>query len=146
MSQPKLITIAALSALIGCNANPSPRHAERLEPTPVSAKRAAEPAQAAITRAEPSQVCMINNQYMGKPQIPVVIKGKTYFGCCAMCKGRLEQDAESRMATDPVSGARVDKADAVIGKAASGEVFYFESEDNLRRYTVEAPKQQQAAR
>lgn len=77
---------------------------------------------------------MINNQYMGKAQIPVTVDGKTYFGCCAMCKKRLEQDAESRMATDPLSGGRVDKADAVIGKAASGEVFYFENEGNLRQF------------
>ena len=33
-----------------------------------------------------------------------------------------------------VSGATVDKAHAVIGKNASGVVFYFENEQNLAAY------------
>lgn len=60
---------------------------------------------------------------MGKAQIPVEVEGKTYFGCCDMCKTRLAQDPESRAALDPVSGARVDKASAVIGREASGSVL-----------------------
>lgn len=77
---------------------------------------------------------MVNNHYMGKPQIPVVVEGKTYFGCCEMCKSRLAQDPESRAANDPVSGARVDKAAAVIGKDAAGTVFYFENQSNFEQY------------
>ena len=42
---------------------------------------------------DPSQVCMVNNQYMGRPQIPTTVEGKTYYGCCPMCKGRLEKEA-----------------------------------------------------
>jgi hypothetical protein len=30
---------------------------------------------------------------MGTPQIPVSVEGCTYFGCCDMCKGKLERAA-----------------------------------------------------
>jgi YHS domain-containing protein len=85
---------------------------------------------------ERSQVCMVNDQYMGREQIPVTIADKTYYGCCPMCKGRLERDPAARAAKDPVSGSLVDKATAVIGRSSSGQVFYFESEDTLRQYKL----------
>ena len=31
-------------------------------------------------------VCMVNNAYMGMPQIAVPVNGKTYYGCCDMCE------------------------------------------------------------
>jgi YHS domain-containing protein len=77
---------------------------------------------------------MVNNAYMGREQIPVQVQGKTYFGCCKMCEGRLAKDPSSRMATDPVSGKPVDKASAIIGRADSGAVVYFESEKNFVAY------------
>ncbi|HVV83382.1 MAG TPA: hypothetical protein VHE35_09895 [Kofleriaceae bacterium] len=81
-----------------------------------------------------SLVCMVNDAYMGKAQIPVVVDGKTYFGCCAMCKQRLANEAETRSATDPVTGERVDKATALLARDADGHVLYFASEQNLRGY------------
>jgi YHS domain-containing protein len=80
------------------------------------------------------QVCMVNNQFMGKDQIPVEVEGRTYYGCCEMCKERLAKDQAVRYSTDPVSGARVDKATAVIGVQPNGSVFYFENEANLQEY------------
>ena len=77
---------------------------------------------------------MINNQVFDKDQIPVEVDGKTYFGCCAMCKERLAKDADSRKAIDPVSMKEVDKATAVIGADAEGMVQYFENEKNLEEY------------
>jgi YHS domain-containing protein len=103
------------------------------------------PAAAAATDAAPNslvvvqernQVCMVNDQYMGREQIPVTIAEKTYYGCCPMCQGRLERDPGARAAKDPVSGSVVDKATAVIGRAPSGQVFYFENEDTLRQYKL----------
>ena len=41
--------------------------------------------------------------FLGRPQIPVSVDGKTYYGCCAMCKDRLARDASARSALDPVS-------------------------------------------
>jgi YHS domain-containing protein len=90
---------------------------------------------AGMTRvSDPSQVCMVNNQFMGKPQIPVAVEGRTYYGCCAMCKDKLENDPAARTAQDPVTGEQVDKTKAVIIKDDSGKVMYFASEDTLRRY------------
>lgn len=68
---------------------------------------------------------------MGKDQVPTVVQGKTYFGCCAMCKEKLETLAAARTGTDPVSGNSVDKASAMIARDESGKVFYFESEGTL---------------
>ncbi len=77
---------------------------------------------------------MVTNQFMGKPQIPIAVEGRTYFGCCAMCKDRLGKEPATRTALDPVTGEQVDKAGAVIIQDASGKVLYFASEDTLRRY------------
>jgi YHS domain-containing protein len=100
------------------------------------AKAVDEPTAAAITRVEPNKVCMVNNQFMDKDQIPVEVEGKTYYGCCNMCKERLTQDAASRSAVDPLSGKTVDKAKAVIGAQVDGSVLYFENEENLASYAA----------
>lgn len=87
-----------------------------------------------LTRVETKMVCMINEHAMGKEQIPVEIEGKTYYGCCEMCKKALSTDATKRVAVDPVSGKQVDKASAVIASQEDGRVFYFENEANLAKY------------
>ncbi len=80
-------------------------------------------------------VCMVNNAYMGKNQIEVPVDGKMYYGCCEMCVGRLNEDASSRMATDPYSGEEVDKAEAFIVIAnENGKVDYFKSRENFEAY------------
>lgn len=83
-----------------------------------------------------SHVCMVNNEDMGKPQIPVKVGSQTYYGCCKMCVGTLTNDREARFATDPVNGKEVDKAKAFIGAKPSGEVLYFEDEKNLQAFTL----------
>lgn len=88
-----------------------------------------------LTPIKQEYVCMVNNAAFDKPQIPVDVNGKTYYGCCPMCKERLTKDVSARTAIDPVSGKSVDKAEAVIGKATDGSVYYFENKDNLGRYT-----------
>ena len=88
-----------------------------------------------LTRVtDSSLVCMVNDQYMGRPQIPTVVEGRTYYGCCAMCKEKLEKQPEARIARDPVSGEEVDKSKAVIAQDSTGKALYFASEDTLRRY------------
>lgn len=91
---------------------------------------AAEP----IERVEAKRVCMVNDSVFPKDQIPVQVDGKTYFGCCEMCKGRLASDASARTAIDPVSGKTVDKATAVIGATPDGKVLYFESDATFSQY------------
>ena len=101
---------------------------------PLAAFADAAQAAAGLKKVETKYVCMINNQVFDKVQIPVEVEGKTYYGCCAMCKERLAKDPESRKAVDPYSQKEVDKATAVIGADAEGTVQYFESEKNLEEY------------
>lgn len=93
-----------------------------------------EGAQSTLKRVETKKVCMINNQVFEKDQIPVEVEGRTYYGCCAMCKERLAKDPASRQAVDPVTGKTVDKAKAVIGALPDGSVLYFESEKTFAKY------------
>ncbi len=83
---------------------------------------------------EAKYVCMMNNKAFDKPQMAVEVEGKTYYGCCPMCKDILQKDASKRSAKDPVSGNAVDKASAVIGTDAHGMVYYFENEENFNKY------------
>ncbi len=88
----------------------------------------------ALKQVETKKVCMVNNQVFDKDQIPVQVDGKTYYGCCEMCKERLAKDVEARTATDPVTGKKVDKATAVIAAQPDGNVLYFESQETLAQY------------
>jgi YHS domain-containing protein len=131
-------TAAALAAVMTlafgvalAAAPPSARKPALPAPAPAHA-----PAPAVVKVADRSLVCMVNDQDMGKAQIPVVVEGKTYYGCCAMCKERLAKDANARTGVDPVSGKSVDKAKAVIGKRPDGTVVYFETEANLKKYAA----------
>lgn len=93
---------------------------------------------AALQQVETRKVCMINNQVFEKDQIPVEVEGRTYYGCCDMCKERLAKDPASRQAVDPVTGRTVDKSEAVIGMLPDGSVLYFESQETLEKYEVPA--------
>src|SRR5215467_2516984 len=73
-----------------------------------------------LKRVPAKHVCMVNNTLFDKDQIPVAVDGKTYFGCCEMCKKTLAEKAGARVSTDPVSGKEVDKAKAIIGAKADG--------------------------
>jgi YHS domain-containing protein len=90
-----------------------------------------------LDRVEPQYVCMINNKLFDNEQILVEVDGKKYYGCCPMCKAKLEGSKQARMATDPVSGEEVDKAEAVIGADIDGKVYYFENEANFSEYDPE---------
>ena len=123
----KLIVSVLLAGLLGCSRSNDP---PRETPTPTPAV-----APAGLSRVtDPSQVCMVNDLFMGRAQIPVVVEGRTYYGCCPDCKAKLENQPAVRTAQDPVTGEAVDKAKAVIVQDGSGKVLYFASEDTLRRY------------
>ena len=116
-------------------ASPPPSAVAASAPAANAPAPVAPTAAASLTEVtDPSQVCMVNNQYMGRPQIPTTVEGKTYYGCCPMCKGRLEKEVSARTAKDPVSGRDVDKAVAIIGKQENGDVLYFESRQTLAAY------------
>ena len=128
-----LISSLCVVGLLGCAKDNPPAPASTAAATaPVSTSAALPGGMTRVT--DPSQVCMVNDQFMGKPQIPVEVEGRTYYGCCPMCKDRLTKQPESRTALDPVTGEQVDKARAVMVQDASGKILYFASEDTLRRY------------
>jgi len=87
-----------------------------------------------LKQVESKYVCMITNKLFTDEQIEVDVAGKKYYGCCEMCKGKLENDLASRKSFDPVSGKEVDKATSVIGASNDGSVYYFENEKNLKSY------------
>ena len=87
-----------------------------------------------IEMVESKKVCMVNNRFMGKDQIPVDVNGQTYFGCCENCKKTLAQDAGARTAHDPVTGEQVDKAAAVIGMLPGGDVYYFKNQQSFKKF------------
>ena len=91
-----------------------------------------------LSEVEPQYVCMVNDQLFVKEQIPVELEGKTYYGCCEMCKEKIKTDAASRESVDPVSGKKIDKSESVIGAAPDGSVYYFESEENLQKFNPTA--------
>ena len=91
-----------------------------------------------LTKVESKQVCMINEQYMEKDQIPVEVDGRMYYGCCAMCVEKLNQNEKSRYAIDPLSGKKVDKALAVIAADEDFNVYYFENDKNLKAFNEKA--------
>lgn len=94
----------------------------------------AEAEQAALTVVPNDQVCMVNDRFFGRKQIPVEVEGDTYYGCCEGCKKRLAEDRTVRFAVDPVTGEEVDKATAVIGARPDDTVLYFASRENLEKH------------
>jgi YHS domain-containing protein len=90
--------------------------------------------QPALQKVETKKVCMVNDQLFGRDQIPVEVQGRTYYGCCEMCKERLARDAAARTGVDPLTGKSVDKATAVIAARPDGSVLYFESEKTFADY------------
>lgn len=91
-------------------------------------------AEVTVKAAKISEVCMINDEVMKKPQIPVVVEGKTYYGCCPACATTLKNDPSSRYSKDPQTGKKVDKASAFITEGPNGVALYFESEETAMKY------------
>ncbi len=142
--RPIAAAVALLGLVLGCETKDASQATSAYATTNTSAQPASAPQdheRSADTSAssltlvtDRSLVCMVNNQFMERPQIPIEVEGRTYYGCCEMCKGRLGSDPSSRVSTDPVSGNTVDKASAVIGRTADGRTLYFESQGTFDRY------------
>jgi len=124
-----LASVFTLILVSACREQPGPVPDA---PPPLVSPAPSHPTLTRVTAS--SEVCMVNDQYMGREQIPVQNFGRTYYGCCAGCKDKLQNSAAARTATDPVTRKPVDKAVAVIARTETGTVFYFESEDTLGRY------------
>ena len=79
-------------------------------------------------------VCMVNDAYMAKAQIPIGVNGKTYYGCCNMCVETLNKEETARLAIDPVTGEKVDKSEAfIVLLSHEGQVAYYKSETTFKK-------------
>lgn len=88
-----------------------------------------------VSIPERTRVCMMQDTVMAVPAVPLTHNGKSYFGCCEMCKAKIAAEPERyTLARDPVTGAVVDKATAAL-LSVDGRVLYFESEATRARYT-----------
>ncbi|OJZ12718.1 hypothetical protein BC792_10333 [Sphingobacterium allocomposti] len=134
----KFLSIVAFATvlLIGCSQNKSNEGTSTNEvttATPASNVKSNEPKKG--DHVPSNLVCMVNDAYMGKQQLEVPFDGKTYYGCCEMCKKRIPQDESVRYALDPQTMKKVDKATAYIVLIADGgEVAYFENEQNYTAF------------
>ncbi|MFQ5354557.1 MAG: TRASH domain-containing protein [Thermodesulfobacteriota bacterium] len=91
-------------------------------------------------KVDASIVCMVNDNVMGRTQIPVEVEGKTYYGCCKNCVGKLKGNIAVRTAKDPFSGNDVDKASAFIIEGPKGEALYFESAVTANKFIAKYSK------
>ena len=88
-----------------------------------------------VSVPERTRVCMMQDTVMAGPAVPLTHNGKSYFGCCEMCKAKIAAEPERyTLARDPVTRAVVDKATAAL-LSVDGRVLYFESESTRARYT-----------
>lgn len=104
--------------------------------TPVIKKQSVHEITHGVKQISNSQVCMVNDKFMNKDQIPVSVHDKIYYGCCEGCVSALKQDSTHQFGHDPLTGEKVDKANAVIiiKPGTTDEVLYFLSETNAKRY------------
>lgn len=85
-------------------------------------------------------VCMMQDMVLGKPGIPIQFEGKTYYGCCEMCKEKIKSEPQKyTKAVDPVSGKSVDKASSFI-YSLEGSAYYFGSEANRKSFAANPQK------
>ena len=87
-----------------------------------------------LKRVDAKYTCFVTKHLFAKVQHPVAIEGKTYYGCCQMCNTKLKNDPALRYDTDPVSGNKVNKADAIIGVDDQGRIYFFENEQDFKKF------------
>jgi len=79
-------------------------------------------------------ICMMQDNVQRQPGIEHVYQGKRYYLCCQGCVRGFEADPERyRHAIDPVSGDRVDKAEAWV-YAYDGHAYFFTSEERREAF------------
>ena len=90
-------------------------------------------------------VCMMQDSVMEKPGVPVQYEGRTYYGCCPMCSGKITSQPEKyTKAKDPVTQVTVDKATALL-YGYNGRAYYFDSEASRATFSENPGKFVQTA-
>jgi len=136
MTKQVIITVLTAFVFMGCKTETKKTEVtETIVEAKAEAKTETAPDYQVGSQVPKDLVCMVNNAYMGKPQIPVPVNGKTYYGCCEMCVGSLNNNETARVATDPFSNKPVDKTEAyIVLMDKDGRVDYFESEQNFKSF------------
>lgn len=101
---------------------------------PVFAQETSTPPNHWLQQVKTKYVCMVNDTVFEKPQIPVEVGNKTYYGCCMGCVSTLQNNKAIRYAIDPVTGNEVDKATAIIAADSERKAYYFENTKNLEHF------------
>lgn len=142
-----LCTVAiATVLLLSCNSSNSSNSGNSNSALPKSAEQSMPPAGKSLmgnplkgSQVPNNLVCMVNDAYMGKEQLAVPFDGKTYYGCCQMCKERIPQDESVRYAVEPRTLNKVDKATAYIVLIGDqDEVAYFENQASYEQFYAES--------
>lgn len=84
-----------------------------------------------------SKVCMVDDIFQGDfPSIPVLIDSYTYYACSQKATRDLITLDSLRLAIDPMSKLKVNKAAAIIAihPDRDGKVMYFGSKDMYNKY------------
>ena len=103
-------------------------------------KEDVETAKSTIELAEqikPTDICMFYNVILDAPsEYPVILEGKTYYGCCDYSSLQLRTDSTTRFSIDPFSGEKVDKVGALIfpDPNIDNGVQYFKTKNNYLQY------------
>ena len=85
-------------------------------------------------------VCMMQDMVLGKAGIPIQFEGKTYYGCCEMCKEKIRKEPQKyTRATDLVSRKPVDKSESFI-YSVDGTAYYFASDANRKTFAANPQK------
>jgi len=85
-------------------------------------------------------VCMMQDMVLGKAGIPIQFAGKTYYGCCEMCKEKIKNEPQKyTRATDLVSRKPVDKSESFI-YSIDGTAYYFASDANRKTFAASPQK------
>ena len=85
-------------------------------------------------------VCMMQDMILTKPGVPIQYQGKTYYGCCDMCKEKIRTEPKKyTRSQDLVSGKLVDKATAFV-YGLNGDAYYFSSEANRKAFAANPQK------
>ena len=85
-------------------------------------------------------VCMMQDMVLGKAGIPIQYDGKTYYGCCEMCKEKIKNEPQKyTRATDLVSRKPVDKSESFI-YSVDGTAYYFGSDANRKTFAANPQK------
>ncbi|CAG0985499.1 hypothetical protein GPROT1_02599 [Gammaproteobacteria bacterium] len=92
------------------------------------------PASEWLKKVNAEEVNMATNRHTGEKQAAVSIDGRDYFAAGDGYAAALQMNAASRVAVDPYTNKKVDKASASTYADASGRVFYFESENSYREF------------